>query len=240
MDKRDTFVFYRSFKEALTDLSDKDKLTVYEAISDYALDKIEPTLTGFPKALFSLIKPQLDANWRRFENGQKGAEHGKKGGAPKNNQNAKKKQHKNNKKITNPENDESNCLVNNCNTEDNEQKQPLNNGKITPNINNNINNNNNNNVDVEDKEENQQQLQQIDFNEIVPIEVIIKEMHADELWKEQMCMIHHIGGDTKENKIRNVDKKISIFYAMLVGQKISNKTRKDMYKHFDSWLRKNL
>ena len=81
--KRDSFVFYRSFKESLEELCDIDKLVMYEAISDYALDKTEPKLTGFPKALFSLIKPQLDANWQRFENGKKGAESGKKGGRPK-------------------------------------------------------------------------------------------------------------------------------------------------------------
>jgi hypothetical protein len=84
---RDGFVFYRSFKESLADLPDNDKLLMYEAISDYALDKTEPNLEGFPKALFRLIRPQLDANWRRYEagvdHGWKGAEHGKKGGRPK-------------------------------------------------------------------------------------------------------------------------------------------------------------
>ena len=85
---RDTFVFYRSFKESMDDLSDTDKLTMYEAISDYSLDLIEPELTGFPKALFKLVRPILDANIQRWRNGCKG-------GAPseslKGNQNAKKR-----------------------------------------------------------------------------------------------------------------------------------------------------
>lgn len=84
---RNSFVFYRSFKDSLSDLSDSDKLVVYEAIADYALDKTEPHLTGFPKALFLLIRPQLDANWKRYEAGEKhgylGAEYGKLGGRPK-------------------------------------------------------------------------------------------------------------------------------------------------------------
>lgn len=84
---RNSFVFYRSFKDSLSDLSDSDKLVVYEAIADYALDKAEPHLTGFPKALFLLIRPQLDANWKRYEAGEKhgylGAEYGKLGGRPK-------------------------------------------------------------------------------------------------------------------------------------------------------------
>jgi hypothetical protein len=86
-DNRESFVFYRSFKESLSSLNDEDKLIMYEAIAGYALDRTPPNLTGFPKALFSLIKPQLDANWKRYEagvaNGWKGAEHGKKGGRPK-------------------------------------------------------------------------------------------------------------------------------------------------------------
>lgn len=85
---RDTFIFYRSFKESMDDLSDTDKLTMYEAISDYSLDLKEPELTGFPKALFKLVRPILDANIQRWRNGCKG-------GAPseslKGNQNAKKR-----------------------------------------------------------------------------------------------------------------------------------------------------
>lgn len=79
-DNRDTFVFYRSFKECMSELSDADKLIMYEAISDYSLDLKEPHLVGFPKALFSLIRPILDANIQRWRNGNKG-------GAPKGNSN---------------------------------------------------------------------------------------------------------------------------------------------------------
>lgn len=78
--QRDTFIFYRSFKESMSDLSDADKLIMYEAITDYSLDMKEPELTGFPKALFSLIRPFLDANTQRWKNGCKG-------GTPKGNKN---------------------------------------------------------------------------------------------------------------------------------------------------------
>ena len=70
----------------------------------YALDKKEPELTGFAKVLWKLIKPQIDANWVRFENGCKGGEHGFKGGAPMGNKNAEKKQPQNNPKTTPNEN----------------------------------------------------------------------------------------------------------------------------------------
>lgn len=78
--QRDTFIFYRSFKESMNELSDADKLIMYEAISDYSLDMKEPELTGFPKALFYIIRPIIDANWQRYNNGCKG-------GAPKGNKN---------------------------------------------------------------------------------------------------------------------------------------------------------
>ena len=64
----------------MSDLSDADKLIMYEAITDDSLDMKEPELTGFPKALFSLIRPFLDANTQRWKNGCKG-------GAPKGNKN---------------------------------------------------------------------------------------------------------------------------------------------------------
>jgi hypothetical protein len=72
MGDRNSFVFYRSFKDSLKDLSNEDKLIMYEAICDYSLDKKEPQLTGFPSALFTLIRPNLDANLKRWQNGLKG------------------------------------------------------------------------------------------------------------------------------------------------------------------------
>lgn len=68
----------------MSELSDTDKLIMYEAISDYSLDLKEPHLVGFPKALFSLIRPILDANIQRWRNGNKG-------GAPKGNSNNNRK-----------------------------------------------------------------------------------------------------------------------------------------------------
>ena len=87
---RDSFIFYRSFQEAIESCPKDDQLVIYKAIAEYSLDRIEPDLSGIAKVCWVLIKPQLDANWRRFENGCKGAEHGKKGGAPKGNKNANK------------------------------------------------------------------------------------------------------------------------------------------------------
>ena len=69
---RDSFIFYRSFYESFDGLSKKDKLLLFDAVCNYALNGIEPELNGVPLSMFKLLKPQLDANNRRFENGKKG------------------------------------------------------------------------------------------------------------------------------------------------------------------------
>lgn len=72
---RDGFVFYRGFVKAIRKLkSDADKLALYDAIADYALDGIEPSedSSELIAALMETIKPQIDANNIRYENGKKG------------------------------------------------------------------------------------------------------------------------------------------------------------------------
>lgn len=69
---RDSFIFYRSFFESFDGLSKKDKLILFDAVCNYALNDVEPELTGVPLSMFKLLKPQLDANIRRYENGCKG------------------------------------------------------------------------------------------------------------------------------------------------------------------------
>ena len=90
---RESFVFYRSFFDAIVSLSAKEQLAIYNAIALYALDGIEPDIAKMSKtsrAMWALIKPQIYSNIKRYENGCKGAEHGAKGGAPKGNSNAEK------------------------------------------------------------------------------------------------------------------------------------------------------
>lgn len=77
---RSSFVFYGSFYEALEGLPDEDKISIVQAIIEYGLYGKEPEFQGFTKCIFTLIKPQIDANQKKFMNGQKGAEHGINGG----------------------------------------------------------------------------------------------------------------------------------------------------------------
>lgn len=80
---RDSFIFYRSFYESIKELPLEDQGAIYSAICEYSLNKKEPDFSGIKQAIFTLIKPQIDANHIRYENGKIGGKHGVKGGRPK-------------------------------------------------------------------------------------------------------------------------------------------------------------
>lgn len=90
---RDSIVFYRSFYEAIKEIPLEEQGVVYNAIYGYALDGIEPELNGIAKAIFLLVKPQIDANNTRYENG-------KKGGKAKGNQNVTEVEPNSNQNVT--------------------------------------------------------------------------------------------------------------------------------------------
>ena len=69
---RDSIVFYKSFAEALKELPDEDRLKLYDAIFDFGLYDKEPKLNGVDSAVFTLIRPQIEANNRKYSNGVKG------------------------------------------------------------------------------------------------------------------------------------------------------------------------
>ncbi len=68
---RESFIFYKSFFDAIKNLENEKKTEIYDAIFFYSFDGIEPNLTGISASIFTLIRPQLDANRKRFENGCK-------------------------------------------------------------------------------------------------------------------------------------------------------------------------
>lgn len=127
--ERESFVFYKSFFEAIKELKEKDRLKVYDAICEYALNGNESELKGIPKAIVEMAKPVIDSSNNKYK---ACIENGKKGGAPKGNQNAKKTTQENNQKQ--PKNNLTGCL----------EKQP---SKTTQN---NLNVNDNDNVNVND------------------------------------------------------------------------------------------
>ena len=69
---RDGFVFYRSYANIYKRLNKQQKVAFMDMLLDYALDNIEVEDTGVISIIFEGIKPQLDANNRKYENGKKG------------------------------------------------------------------------------------------------------------------------------------------------------------------------
>lgn len=70
--KRDSFVTYRSFYEAVKSLDYETIGKVYVAINEYALDHNEVECDGIVKTVFTLIKPQLEASFQKAISGSKG------------------------------------------------------------------------------------------------------------------------------------------------------------------------
>lgn len=69
----DAFLFYRSYREALNGMTQKDQLATLLAIIDYSLYGVEPKLTGkTPAAVFTVARPIIDANNARRTGGKKG------------------------------------------------------------------------------------------------------------------------------------------------------------------------
>lgn len=69
---RDSMVFYRSFYEAVKDLSPEDFKKAVCTLMDYGLDEIVPESTGIEKTIYVMAKPQIDKNNQRYVNGKSG------------------------------------------------------------------------------------------------------------------------------------------------------------------------
>ena len=79
----ESFVFYRSFRDALSFAPDDKYRDCIEALLSYALDGVYEEDNGIVSMFMTLVRPQIDAAQRRRKNGEKGAEYGRLGGRPK-------------------------------------------------------------------------------------------------------------------------------------------------------------
>ena len=70
--QKDSIIIYRSFYEAIKDLPKELQADAWQCIFEYGLNDATIDANGIVSTVFKLIKPQLDANKKRFENGQKG------------------------------------------------------------------------------------------------------------------------------------------------------------------------
>lgn len=113
--------FYESFYEGLKELDPETRLEFFEAIVEYGLYGYEPEYTGLKTAYWKQIKTSIASAQARYE---ASVNNGKKGGAPKGNQNARKQP-----KSTQNNLEQPNSTENNLNDNDN--------------VNNNVNDNKN-------------------------------------------------------------------------------------------------
>lgn len=67
---RDNMLIYRSFYEAIQDLPLEDQAIVWNAIYELGLNGKDSDLKGVPNTVFKLIRPQIEANIRRYQNGK--------------------------------------------------------------------------------------------------------------------------------------------------------------------------
>ena len=117
---RESFVFYRSFYEAILELDNlEEQLELFSALCEYNFEGKKPQFKfKNTKAMFRIIQPLIDNATARY---MASVENGKKGGAPLGNQNARKY----------PKNN---------------LEQPKNNLNENDNVNENVNDNDNDNV----------------------------------------------------------------------------------------------
>lgn len=71
---KDSFIFYRSFYNALQKIKDKElKADIYDAICELGLNENVTELDdGIGQMIMELITPQLVANNKKYKDGKKG------------------------------------------------------------------------------------------------------------------------------------------------------------------------
>lgn len=162
--KRDSFVTYRSFYEAVKSLDYETIGKVYVAINEYALDHNEVECEGIIKTIFTLIKPQLEASFQKAISGSKGGKVSK-------SQSSEELEDKEERNIStleaNPKQNGSKTKANSkqtlskakANSKQNESKQEANskqtasnaNANVNANVNVNVNANVNDDLDIKNK-----------------------------------------------------------------------------------------
>jgi len=69
--ERDSMIIYRSFYEAIKELPKENQADVWSAVYEFGLNGKRIELTGISKTIFTLIAPQLEANYKKYLNGIK-------------------------------------------------------------------------------------------------------------------------------------------------------------------------
>lgn len=109
---RETTVFYKSFVDAIETQSKEIQAEIYHLVFDYAFNGTEPNQEEYNSvsiAMFMLMRPQIDANNKKYENGKRG---GRTKAEPNDNQTVTKSKPKANQTEPKSEKEEPNVNVN--------------------------------------------------------------------------------------------------------------------------------
>ena len=142
--ERESFVFYKSWLEAIKNLPREMQGEVLTAIIEYGLyGETTESLKPITNAMLAMVIPQINANNRKFENGLKG------GRPPKGNQDESNSKPNNNQTITKSE------PKNNQNQTTKEPSQNQMETKVEPNVydNDNVNDNKKESANADKKED---------------------------------------------------------------------------------------
>ena len=212
--ERESFVFYRSFYEGIKELPRDIQGEVLTAIMEYGLNGVTTeNQKPITKAMFALIKPQLDANNQRFENG-------KRGGRPKAdcNQTETETKPNHNQTITKPK-------PNHNQTET----------KPEPNVNDNVNVNVNVN-DNDDKDASAITDEKKYYSSDNGVIKSISELKRDYLNDENLC--NAIIKNLKIVDKNMISEQLEAFNQHLELQGERLKEVRDYRTHFKNWLKK--
>ena len=121
---RETCVFYASWFDAIETMPEAAQSEAYRAVLSYALRGEETAKQGaMTKLIMAMVRPVIDSNNKRYENGCKGGEYGILGGRPRKGENPKetpKKPQENPKKTPHHELGVSDNVNVNVNVNENE------------------------------------------------------------------------------------------------------------------------
>ncbi len=209
---KDSIVIYKSFTDAIRKLPEEYQLEMWNAISDFSFTKNEPQFTNpINEGMWLLIRPQLDANAKRYrasiKNGKKGSEHGKKGGRPSKTETPKKP-------LDNPQGDFSKPLDN----PQGDSEKPLNDNV---NANENLNANEKENQNVNDNVPSGEKKQLTE-------DQIIYEIKNSERWLNEIAIMKK----TTDARIRQLLNEF-IWEMRIKGE--LDKDIKEVKKHFFNW-----
>lgn len=141
MEKRESTVFYRSFYEAIKIQPKEIQADLYNALLEYSFTgKMPETDNCMVQSFFILMKPQIDANNKRYESG-------KKGGRPKEDKTETNGFKENEKTKTNGFENNKKVETNGFETDEDvsDFKKPNVNDNVNVNVNDNVNDNDNDN-----------------------------------------------------------------------------------------------